>query len=1187
VWNQTASWSITRPRIAINGSTDEIYVFGANHIGFADDMIVYQKSDISTLTFSPTEVGVTIIERRDENVDIDNVCIVKEQICTNATGIYPVAVDAGTSATNRYYYWGIALEADEGASSSSSDSSSSSSVSSSSSSSVSSSSSSSVSSSSSSSVSSSSSSSVSSSSSSSVSSSSSSVSSSSSSSVSSSSSSSVSSSSSSSVSSSSSSSVSSSSSSSVSSSSSSSVSSSSSSSESSSSSSSVSSSSSSSVSSSSSSSVSSSSSSSVSSSSSSSVSSSSSSSVSSSSSSSVSSSSSSVSSSSSSSVSSSSSSSATEGSSSSSVSSSSSSSVSSSSSSSVSSSSSSSVSSSSSSSVSSSSSSSVSSSSSSSSVSSSSSSAVATTITRYVDTDLETGNEDGTDWDNAYFTLSDWDVGEATNLVTANQIHVVNVRGAKPETSFFQIHTDWTTSSTHDITIQVDSGSRHLGSWDDTKYSLEVNGLVSQIRVPWVTIDGLQVYCNATSNSDIGFVFSSWIDTGDITIKNCIFWGETTNPAYDAHSAIELNSTNMTNAYIYNNIMYGWNGGPASCGIWNHQPPTVCYAYNNTMANCRIGIYALDGTTVAINNIVQDSISGFLDSAWGAASDYNITDDATTPGGDNHQTNVILDFLGYPSNNPSAVFPDLHLAPTDVQAIGTGLNLLGDANLSFSTDIDGHNRYSENPSQDAWDIGADQTPFTIIRYIDTDVVGGDADGTSWANAYATLSAWDSAEETDLTASNEIHIVNCRGVADDTTSATFSGWTTDDTRYLKILGDVDSAAWDDNKYTLYETSQQPLNPTTYKFIVEGLQIFVDTTGTFTYGIIGNNPDGGTLIVDRCFFRGSGNMGNASSGTRLNFFGSGSRTFYCLNSIFVDFISPTLDPSVRGLWGSRAGWTSYLYNNTVVNCTAGLEVHTSSNAVYNNLVYNCLNAFTGTINGGYNSTDAGTATGNVGDRVDQSFAFNDYQGPINPSVDSVSTAFDFHLTAEDTGAIGWGLDLSDDSIFPFNYDISNRVRPNGLNPSTTDWDIGASEWEQGTGYSSSSTSSSSSSETPTSSSSSSVSSSSSSVSSSSSSSVSSSSSSSVSSSSSSSVSSSSSSSVSSSSSSSVSSSSSSSVSSSSSSSSSISSSSSSSVSSSSSSVSSSSSSSVSSSSSSSVSSSSSSSSSISSSIQAVHQ
>lgn len=65
-------------------------------------------------------------------------------------------------------------------------------------------------------------------------------------------------------------------------------------------------------------------------------------------------------------------------------------------------------------------------------------------------------------------------------------------------------------------------------------------------------------------------------------------------------------------------------------------------------------------------------------------------------------------------------------------------------------------------------------------YVDPDVVGGDADGSSWANAYATLNAGLAARAGNITSIAGGVIFDCRASlgSNDTTQATVDGYTTD-------------------------------------------------------------------------------------------------------------------------------------------------------------------------------------------------------------------------------------------------------------------------------------------------------------------------------------------------------------------------------------------------------------------------
>jgi hypothetical protein len=104
------------------------------------------------------------------------------------------------------------------------------------------------------------------------------------------------------------------------------------------------------------------------------------------------------------------------------------------------------------------------------------------------------------------------------------------------------------------------------------------------------------------------------------------------------------------------------------------------------------------------NNAVQDCTTSDFDGAM-TDSATNISSDATSP-----QTglrSIDLDFVNAAAN-------DYHLAAIDTEAIGSGTDLSADANLPFSTDIDGDTRPAG-----AWDIGADQIAVAGALYEQT------------------------------------------------------------------------------------------------------------------------------------------------------------------------------------------------------------------------------------------------------------------------------------------------------------------------------------------------------------------------------------------------------------------------------------------------------------------------------------
>ena len=118
---------------------------------------------------------------------------------------------------------------------------------------------------------------------------------------------------------------------------------------------------------------------------------------------------------------------------------------------------------------------------------------------------------------------------------------------------------------------------------------------------------------------------------------------------------------------------------------------------------------------------------------------------------------------------------------------------------------------------------------TVHRYVDPDA-SGSGTGVDWTNAYTSLNAWESAEQTDLVTDGDIHIVHCRASSgtDDTTAVTVDGWTTGASNYLTIQvdsADRHSGEWDGTKYLLDGGDAHALTIDEKYVRVLGLQVTV--------------------------------------------------------------------------------------------------------------------------------------------------------------------------------------------------------------------------------------------------------------------------------------------------------------------------------------------------------------------------
>ena len=119
-----------------------------------------------------------------------------------------------------------------------------------------------------------------------------------------------------------------------------------------------------------------------------------------------------------------------------------------------------------------------------------------------------------------------------------------------------------------------------------------------------------------------------------------------------------------------------------------------------------------------------------------------------------------------------------------------------------------------------------------LRYVDTDVDGGAGDGTSLADAYATLVACEAAEDNgngDLVTADVYLRVLCYATAGtaDTAQSTWSGFETSATCYIKIEGATGHrpviSGWTTNNYRIDEPDDSGIRLYEDYMRVDGLQI----------------------------------------------------------------------------------------------------------------------------------------------------------------------------------------------------------------------------------------------------------------------------------------------------------------------------------------------------------------------------
>ncbi len=296
--------------------------------------------------------------------------------------------------------------------------------------------------------------------------------------------------------------------------------------------------------------------------------------------------------------------------------------------------------------------------------------------------------QDGDQWRLASSTSNMFSMSGTGDELGDSAIAVGEIDGAwtNPDTTAVVID-GWTTSATNYIKIYTTAEARHEGVWDEaTKYRMRVDSgagtYALDIPESYITIEGLQIEVWNLYN-----MTAVAIRGGGIHIKGNII----KNTATGTNNGVTFNTAGVgVGNYLYNNILYGWDIGIIHSAEDENSP-----VYNNTLVNCTTGIDGHSQNTLILkNNIISGSTTSFVDT-FHADSDYNATDTGTATGGANDKINQTFTFTNEAGD-------DFHLASGDTAAIDAGTDLSADANLSFTTDIDGETRSG------TWDIGADE-----------------------------------------------------------------------------------------------------------------------------------------------------------------------------------------------------------------------------------------------------------------------------------------------------------------------------------------------------------------------------------------------------------------------------------------------------------------------------------------------
>jgi len=179
-----------------------------------------------------------------------------------------------------------------------------------------------------------------------------------------------------------------------------------------------------------------------------------------------------------------------------------------------------------------------------------------------------------------------------------------------------------------------------------------------------------------------------------VSTCNYVLSGNLFTAANSRNYGISFGSSGGGSALVINNILYGSSIGATRYAIGVVDADyTAINIYNNIIYSFGYGIQGL-ANTVGVNNIALSCSTCYYGS-FNAASDYNVSSDATAPGTNTAESQTsYTDYFVDPSNG------DFHLKASSYDLWGINSENL---TATFTTDIDGDTR----PNSNQFGIGAD------------------------------------------------------------------------------------------------------------------------------------------------------------------------------------------------------------------------------------------------------------------------------------------------------------------------------------------------------------------------------------------------------------------------------------------------------------------------------------------------
>lgn len=281
-----------------------------------------------------------------------------------------------------------------------------------------------------------------------------------------------------------------------------------------------------------------------------------------------------------------------------------------------------------------------------------------------------------------------------------------------------------------------------------------------------------------------------------------------------------------------------------------------------------------------------------------------------------------------------------------------------------------------------------------------------------SKTYSKLSDWEAGRNSNLTLGDGTNEVAECYTMNDTTAVTVDGWTTASGKGILIYTPTTQrhdGKWKTSAYVMTATLQLNEDFVT----VHGLQIS-NTVASGNgaafkiWSVINADSD---IRIGYCIFRGN----ISGTGQGFGYFNYDSDAVVKIyNCIAYDFINGTVGCEAFDLRSNEKLW-----NTTVSNCYKGFVRVAGSPCSTNCISQGGTDGYI-SMNGDYNVSDIASDPPGANSRV----------GAV-----TFVGAYDFHLSASDTVARGYGLDVSGGGIFSDDID--------GVTRSGT-WDIGADQY-----------------------------------------------------------------------------------------------------------------------------------------------